>query len=91
MEEISSLTPTFKGVSYEKLINILVYSGHVMIQQTEIGSEIMHVDKFVREKGKFLLQNTLQVTKKLTQSFRLFLRLEEYCHNTMLGSDKKNR
>ena len=44
----------------------------------------MHVDKFVRGKGKFLLQNTLQVTKKLTQSFRLFLRLEEYCHNTML-------
>ena len=52
MDEISRLTPTFNGVSYEKLDEL----GSIQWPCNETvpeGTPIMHVDTFVKGKGSF--------------------------------------
>ena len=54
MDEIARLTPTFTGVSYEKLDRV----GSVQWPCNENapdGTPVMHIDEFVRGKGKFLI------------------------------------
>lgn len=64
MDEIASLTPTFKGVSFEKLDEL----GSIQWpcnDESPNGTPTMHIDKFVRGKGKFLLQSMYLQPKKL--------------------------
>ena len=54
MDEIARLTPTFAGVSYEKLDEL----GSVQWpcnEKAPEGTPIMHIDGFVRGKGKFVI------------------------------------
>ncbi len=54
MAEIASTTPSFKGVSYEKIDEM----GSVQWPCNDAapqGTPIMHIDRFVRGKGKFML------------------------------------
>jgi hypothetical protein len=54
MDEIARLTPSFAGVSYDKLDKL----GSVQWpcnEKAPTGTPLMHVDRFVRGKGKFMI------------------------------------
>ena len=70
MQEISSLTPTFKGVSYEKIDKHTSLQWPCNDSTDEIGSEIMHVDKFVRGKGKIFITKYVASDEKVNSKFR---------------------
>ncbi|MGH8515858.1 MAG: formate dehydrogenase subunit alpha, partial [Panacagrimonas sp.] len=64
MDEIAALTPTFAGVSYKKLDEL----GSVQWpcnEQAPEGTPLMHVDAFVRGKGRFLVTEYVPTTEKV--------------------------
>ena len=72
MDEIARLTPTFTGVSYEKLDRV----GSVQWPCNENapdGTPVMHIDEFVRGKGKFLITQYVPTDEKVTKRFPLIL------------------
>jgi formate dehydrogenase major subunit len=72
MDEIASLTPTFTGVSFEKLDKLGSVQWPCNDQAPE-GTPTMHIDAFVRGKGRFM--NTLYVPtdEKVNARFPLIL------------------
>jgi len=72
MDEIASVTPTFTGVSFEKLDR----TGSVQWPCNESapeGTPIMHIDKFVRGKGRFMLTEFVATEERSNRSFPLLL------------------
>jgi len=55
MQEIAELTPTFRGVSFEKIDRLGSVQWPCNEETEEAGTSIMHVDKFVRGKGRFII------------------------------------
>jgi formate dehydrogenase major subunit len=72
MDEIAALTPTFAGVSYAKLdeLGSLQWPCNDKAPQ---GTPIMHVDHFVRGKGKFMITEFVPTDERTTQRFPLIL------------------
>ncbi len=61
MDEIAALTPTFAGVSFAKLDEL----GSVQWpcnEKAPLGTPVMHIDGFVRGKGKFMLTEYVRPT-----------------------------
>lgn len=72
MDEIATLTPTFTGVSFKKIEKL----GSVQWpcnDQAPNGTPIMHIDKFVRGKGKFFVTKYVPTDEKVTRKFPLIL------------------
>jgi formate dehydrogenase major subunit len=72
MDEIARLTPTFAGVSYEKIERL----GSVQWPCNDAapdGTPTMHVDQFVRGKGRFLITQYVPTAEKVTRRFPLLL------------------
>jgi formate dehydrogenase major subunit len=72
MDEIAALTPTFAGVSYAKLDEL----GSVQWPCNEAapqGTPIMHIDRFVRGKGKFMVTEYVPTDEKTGPRFPLLL------------------
>jgi len=72
MDEIASLTPTFAGVSYAKLDQL----GSVQWPCNEaapFGTPMMHVDRFVRGKGKFMITDFVPTEERTGPRFPLIL------------------
>ncbi|WP_034298984.1 formate dehydrogenase subunit alpha [Herbaspirillum sp. RV1423] len=72
MDEIAALTPTFHGVSYDKLERL----GSIQWPCNEAapeGTPIMHIGSFVRGKGKFLNTQYFATDEKVTQRYPLIL------------------
>jgi formate dehydrogenase major subunit len=72
MAEIASLTPTFAGVSYDKIDKL----GSIQWpcnDETPDGTPTMHVDQFVRGKGRFMLTSYVPTKEKVTRRFPLLL------------------
>jgi len=72
MDEIAKLTPTFSGVSYQKLDEL----GSIQWPCNEehpLGTPTMHIDEFVRGKGKFIITEYVPTSEKVTQKFPLIL------------------
>ncbi|MEZ0238852.1 MAG: formate dehydrogenase subunit alpha [Methylophilaceae bacterium] len=72
MDEIARLTPTFHGVSYKKIDEL----GSVQWpcnEEAPQGTPIMHIDEFVRGKGKFFVTRYVPTDEKVTQKFPLIL------------------
>ena len=72
MDEIASLTPTFAGVSYAKLDQL----GSVQWPCNEAapsGTPMMHVDRFVRGKGKFMITDFVPTEERTGPRFPLIL------------------
>ncbi len=71
MDEIARSTPSFAGVSYTRLetesLQWPVNAAH------PDGSPIMHVEGFVRGKGKFMLTEYVATTEKVGPRFPLLL------------------
>jgi formate dehydrogenase major subunit len=72
MDEIARLTPTFHGVSYEKLDQL----GSIQWPCNDaapLGTPTMHVDQFVRGKGKFIITKYVATDEKVTRKYPLIL------------------
>jgi len=72
MDEIASLTPTFHGVTFKKIEQL----GSVQWPCNDAapeGTPIMHIDTFVRGKGKFFITQYVPTTEKITRKFPLIL------------------
>jgi len=72
MDEITALTPTFAGVSFAKLDELGSIQWPCNEQHPE-GTPIMHVDTFVRGKGKFLITEYVATTEKVNTRYPLIL------------------
>jgi len=72
MDEIAQLTPTFAGVSYDKLdrLGSLQWPCN---EDTPDGTPIMHVDNFVRGKGRFMITQYVPTSEKVTRKYPLLL------------------
>jgi formate dehydrogenase major subunit len=73
MQEIADLTPSFRGVSYEKIERLGSVQWPCNEHTEEAGTPIMHIDKFVRGKGKFFNTQYIASDEKVTQKFPLLL------------------
>lgn len=72
MDEIAALTPTFAGVSYEKLESQGSLQWPCNDKAPE-GTPTMHVDGFVRGRGRFLITQYVPTDEKVTRRFPLLL------------------
>ena len=72
MDEIAALTPTFQGVSFEKLDRLGSLQWPCNDEHPE-GTPTMHVDTFVRGKGKFLVTEYVPTDEKVNTRFPLIL------------------
>jgi len=72
MDEIARLTPTFAGVSYEKIDRMGSLQWPCNDAAPE-GTPIMHIGKFVRGKGRFMLTEFVPTDEKVTRKFPLIL------------------
>jgi formate dehydrogenase major subunit len=73
MQEIAALTPTFAGVTYEKIDRLGSVQWPCNDSTAEAGTAIMHVDHFVRGKGRFLVTQYVASDEKATRKFPLLL------------------
>jgi formate dehydrogenase major subunit len=73
MAEIASLTPSFQGVTYAKIEKHGSVQWPCNEDTEELGAEIMHVDKFVRGKGRFIITQYVATDEKVTRKFPLIL------------------
>jgi formate dehydrogenase major subunit len=72
MDEIAALTPTFKRVSYD----VLDEAGSLQwpaTDDTPAGTPVMHIDAFVRGKGKFVVTDYVATDEKSGPRFPLLL------------------
>jgi len=72
MDEIAALTPTFTGVSFKKLDEL----GSIQWpcnDEAPTGTPTMHVDAFVRGKGKFFITQYVPTTERVNQKYPLIL------------------
>jgi formate dehydrogenase major subunit len=72
MAEIARLTPTFAGVTYEKLDRLGSLQWPCNDKAPE-GTPVMHVDGFVRGKGQFMITEFVATDEKPTDRFPLLL------------------
>ncbi len=72
MDEIARLTPTFAGVSYQR-IDELGSLQWPCNDQAPNGTPIMHVDGFVRGKGKFVVTEFVPTQERVGPRFPLLL------------------
>jgi formate dehydrogenase major subunit len=72
MDEIAALTPTFQGVSYRKIDEL----GSIQWPCNDAapdGTPTMHIDAFVRGKGKFIITQYVATDERVTRMFPLLL------------------
>ncbi len=72
MDEIAALTPTFQGVSYQRLDE----EGSIQWpcnEKAPSGTPIMHVDEFVRGKGYFAITEFVATDEKVNRKYPLLL------------------
>jgi formate dehydrogenase major subunit len=72
MDEIARLTPSFAGVSYEK-IDLLGSIQWPCNEAAPNGTPMMHVDRFVRGKGKFMITEFVPTEEQTGPRFPLIL------------------
>ncbi|MEQ1904873.1 MAG: formate dehydrogenase subunit alpha [Pirellulaceae bacterium] len=72
MKEIADLTPTFAGVTYEKLDQLGSIQWPCNEKNPE-GSPVMHVNEFTRGLGKFILTEFVPTKEKVSRKFPLIL------------------
>ncbi|WP_426192556.1 formate dehydrogenase subunit alpha [Massilia sp. DWR3-1-1] len=72
MDEIARLTPTFSGVSYQRLDQLGSIQWPCNEDAPE-GTPTMHIDQFVRGKGRFIITQYVATDEKVTRKFPLIL------------------
>ncbi len=72
MDEIAALTPTFAGVSFQRLDEL----GSIQWpcnDKAPLGTPVMHIDHFVRGKGKFIITEYVPTDERVGPRFPLLL------------------
>lgn len=72
MDEIARLTPTFQGVSFDRLDEKGSLQWPVD-DATPDGMPIMHVEEFTRGKGRFMLTSFVPTAERTNRNFPLVL------------------
>jgi formate dehydrogenase major subunit len=72
MDEIAALTPTFTGVSYEKIDELESIQWPCNDAAPE-GTPVMHADEFVRGKGRFVVTEYIPTEERTTGRYPLIL------------------
>jgi formate dehydrogenase major subunit len=73
MQEIAALTPSFAGVSYEKIERLGSVQWPCNEHTVEGGTSLMHVDGFVRGKGRFFNTQYVASAEKVNARYPLLL------------------
>ena len=73
MDEIAALTPTFAGVSFDKIEKLGSVQWPCNEDTDEAGTATMHVGGFVRGKGRFFNTPYVPSDEKITRRFPLLL------------------
>ncbi len=73
MEEIARLTPSFQGVSYEKIDRLGSVQWPCNEGTAEAGTALMHIGSFVRGKGRFFNTRYVASEEKVTRKYPLLL------------------
>ena len=73
MAEIAALTPSFHGVSHEKIERLGSVQWPCNEHTEEAGTSTMHVGHFVRGKGRFFPTQYVPSQEKVTRRFPLLL------------------
>jgi formate dehydrogenase major subunit len=72
MDEIARLTPTFTGVSFERLDELGSIQWPCNAEHP-LGTPTMHIGTFVRGKGRFLLTEYVPTAEKVNAKYPLIL------------------
>ena len=72
MDEIAMLTPTFTGVSYARLEELGSIQWPCNADAPE-GTPTMHINEFVRGKGRFIITQYVGTSEKVTRKYPLIL------------------
>ena len=72
MDEIARLTPTFHGVSFDAIDRLGSIQWPCNEDHPE-GTRVMHVDEFVRGKGRFMLTEYVPTSEKVNAEHPLIL------------------
>ncbi|MGP9814383.1 formate dehydrogenase subunit alpha [Rhodopseudomonas sp. NSM] len=72
MDEIAALTPTFAGVSYARLDELGSIQWPCNAKAPD-GTPVMHIDAFVRGKGKFVITEYVATDERTGPRFPLLL------------------
>src|SRR6185369_10860324 len=72
MDEIARLTPTFTGVTYAKIDRLGSIQWPCNDKDPE-GTPTMHVDEFVRGKGRFMITDYVPTDERASRKFPLLL------------------
>jgi formate dehydrogenase major subunit len=72
MDEIARLTPSFAGVSYDKLDRLGSVQWPCNDSAPE-GTPLMHADRFVRGKGQFIVTEFIATEERVNARFPLIL------------------
>ncbi len=73
MDEVAALTPSFQGVSYDKLDRLGSVQWPCNSTTPEAGTETMHEGGFVRGKGRFFVTQYVPTDEKVTPRYPLLL------------------
>jgi len=73
MDEIARLTPTFAGISYARIEELGGSVQWPCNADAPDGTPIMHVDEFVRGKGKFMITQYVPTDERSTRKYPLLL------------------
>jgi formate dehydrogenase major subunit len=73
MQEIAALTPSFSGVSYDRIDRLGSVQWPCNDDTGEAGTSVMHVDRFVRGKGRFSNTQYVASDEKVTRRYPLIL------------------
>ncbi|WP_164964107.1 formate dehydrogenase subunit alpha [Rubrivivax sp. JA1026] len=73
MQEIAALTPSFAGVSYEKIERLGSVQWPCNERTEEGGTSVMHVGGFVRGKGRFVITAYQPSDERANRRFPLLL------------------
>ncbi|HWM07209.1 MAG TPA: molybdopterin dinucleotide binding domain-containing protein, partial [Actinophytocola sp.] len=72
MDEIALTTPTFSGVSFE-LLDKVGSAQWPCNENAPTGTPVMHTEKFVRGKGRFMPTNYVPTKERSTRKYPLIL------------------
>ena len=72
MDEIARLTPTFRGVSYEKIDRLGSIQWPCNDKAPE-GTPVMHEEEFVRGKGRFVMTAYVPTDERTSRKYPLLL------------------
>jgi formate dehydrogenase major subunit len=72
MDEIASITPTFKNISFKRLDELGSVQWPCDDEAPE-GTPIMHIEEFTRGKGRFMLTEFVATPERSNRNFPLIL------------------